>query len=177
VLLDRQVVDLINAMPEQQPYLRGLRAWCGFPQAEVLYARDARAAGRSQYTFWKSLTLAIDGVVAFSTAPLRLATYLGLASIAAATLGAVAAVGVRIQSGSWRVPGLGDAGPIVIVLVLLMLGLGGAQLACLGIMGEYVGRVSTQVRGRPLWIARRTVGYPGPAVGEQAAVGSPADTA
>lgn len=176
VLLDREVVDIINAIPEQHRYLRGLRAWCGFPQAEVLYNRDARAAGRPQYTFWKSLTLAIDGVVSFSTAPLRLATYLGLASIAASTLGAVAAIVLRIRSGSWRAPGLGgDTSPIVIVLVLLVLGLGGAQLACLGIIGEYVGRVSTQVKGRPLWIASRTVGLPGPTPAQKVTVGSPAD--
>jgi dolichol-phosphate mannosyltransferase len=166
VLLDREVVDIINAMPEQHRYLRGLRAWCGFPQTEVLYKRDARAAGRPQYTFWKLLVLAIDGIVSFSTAPLRLATYVGLASIAAATLGAVAAVALRIQSGSWRVPEPGgDVGPTTIVLVLLVLGLGGAQLTCLGIVGEYLGRVSNQVKGRPLWIASRTVGLnPTPSV-------------
>jgi dolichol-phosphate mannosyltransferase len=161
VLLDRDVVDIINAMPEQDRYLRGLRAWCGFPQAEVLYKRDARAAGRPQYTFWKSLALAIDGVVSFSTSPLRLATYLGAASLGVAVLGAAAAVAVRVQSGSWRLPGLAsDPGPVGVLLVLLVLGLGGAQLACLGIIGEYLGRVSTQVKGRPLWIARTTVGLP-----------------
>jgi dolichol-phosphate mannosyltransferase len=161
VLLDREVVDLINAMPEQDRYLRGLRAWCGFPQAEVLYKRDARAAGQPGYTFWKSLALAIDGVVSFSTAPLRLATYLGLTSMALALAGAVAAVAIRLQAGAWRVPGLGhDAGPWTIGLVLLVLGLGGAQLACLGIVGEYLGRVATQVKGRPLWIASQTVGLP-----------------
>ena len=173
VLLDREVVDIINAMPEQHRYLRGLRAWCGFPQAEVMYNRDARAAGRPQYTFWKSLTLAVDGVVSFSTAPLRLATYLGLASTAAAMLGAVMAIVMRIQSGSWRVPGPGgDAGPTAIVLVLLVLALGGAQLTCLGIIGEYLGRVSTQVKGRPLWIASRTVGLSGTGPGGERQVHS-----
>ena len=177
VLLDREVVDIINAMPEQDRYLRGLRAWCGFPQAEVLYKREARAAGRPQYTFWKSLTLAIDGVVSFSTAPLRLATYLGAASMGVAVLGAAAAIAVRVQSGSWRVPGLGgDPGPVAIFLVLLVLGLGGAQLACLGILGEYLGRVSAQVKGRPLWIARKTSGLPGNRR-DGAAISPPAGTA
>jgi polyisoprenyl-phosphate glycosyltransferase len=159
VLLDREVVDIINAMPEQDRYLRGLRAWCGFPQAEVLYKRDARAAGRPQYTFWKSLALALDGLVSFSTAPLRLATYLGAASLALALAGAAAAAVGRMRTGSWSLPGL-DGGPAgtALLLVLLVLGLGGAQLACLGIAGEYLGRVANQVKGRPLWIASRTVG-------------------
>jgi hypothetical protein len=86
---------------------------------------------------------------------------LGLTSIALALAGAVAAVAIRLQAGAWRVPGLGhDAGPWTIGLVLLVLGLGGAQLACLGIVGEYLGRVATQVKGRPLWIASQTVGLP-----------------
>ncbi len=158
-LLDREVVDVIDAMPEQHRYLRGLRAWCGFPQAEVLYKRGARAAGRPTYTYRMLLTLALDGVVAFSTAPLRLATYLGLASIAAAFVAALAVIAVRVQAGTWRAAALGgDAAPVAIPLVLLFLGLGGAQLVCLGIIGEYIGRVSTQVKGRPLWIADRTVG-------------------
>ena len=178
VLLDREVVDIINAMPEQDRYLRGLRAWCGFPQAEVLYKRDARAAGRPRYTFWKSLALAIDGVISFSTAPLRLATYLGAASVALALLGAAAASAAKLQTGFWRVPGLGgDAGPAATLLVLLVLALGGAQLVCLGIIGEYLGRVSTQVRSRPLWIASKTVGLsvdPGPG---KAAISPPAGRA
>jgi len=178
VLLDREVVDIIDAMPEQDRYLRGLRAWCGFPQAEVLYRRDARAAGRPQYTFWKSLALAIDGVVSFSTAPLRLATYLGAASVAVALFGAGAAIAMRLQTGSWRVPGIaGDAGPIATVIILLILGLGGAQLACLGIIGEYLGRVSTQVKGRPLWITRKTVGLPGNRREVGAPLSPPADRA
>jgi dolichol-phosphate mannosyltransferase len=159
VLLDRGIVDIINAMPEQDRYLRGLRAWCGFPQAEVLYKRDARAAGQPGYTFWKSLSLAMDGVVSFSTSPLRLATYLGLASVALALAGSLAAVATRVATGAWQLPGLGpNAGPVAVVLVVLVLGLGGAQLACLGIIGEYLGRVSTQVKGRPLWVARETAG-------------------
>ena len=177
VLLDREVVDIINALPEQDRYLRGLRAWCGFPQAEVLYKRDARAAGRPQYTFWKSLALAIDGVVSFSTAPLRLATYLGAASVGVALVGAAAAVIARIQSGAWRLPGLAnDPGPVGVGLVLLVLGLGGAQLACLGIIGEYLGRVSTQVKGRPLWIASQTVGFTGKRRSVETPVNPPAGT-
>jgi dolichol-phosphate mannosyltransferase len=160
VLLDRAVVDIINAMPEQDRYLRGLRAWCGFPQTRVLYKRDARAAGRSVYTFGKSLGLAIDGLVSFSTSPLRLATYLGVATLVPAVIGAIGFVAIKARSGVWRVPGMGDADPVAVFLVLLVLGMGEAQLACLGIMGEYLGRLSTQVKGRPLWIASKTVGLP-----------------
>jgi dolichol-phosphate mannosyltransferase len=164
VLLDREVVNLINAMPEQDRYLRGLRAWCGFPQAEVLYRREARAAGRPQYTLWKSLSLAIDGLVSFSAAPLRLATFVGAASTTLALLGSIGAIAFRIQSGHWQVPLLGAAvGPVAVLLVLLVLGLGGVQLICLGIVGEYLGRVANQVKGRPLWIARTTSGVQSPA--------------
>jgi dolichol-phosphate mannosyltransferase len=159
VLLDRVVVDILNAMPEQDRYLRGLRAWCGFPQAEVLYRRDARAAGKPQYTFWKSLTLALDGLVSFSTAPLRLSTYLGVGSIFVAIVGVVAALVEKVRTGHWQVPGLGpEAGLPTLVVIFLVLVLGGAHLACLGIIGEYLGRIANQVKGRPLWIARKTIG-------------------
>jgi dolichol-phosphate mannosyltransferase len=151
VLLDRVVVDILVALPEQDRYLRGLRAWCGFRQAEVTYRREARAAGRPQYTFWKSLNLALDGLVAFSTRPLRLATYAGLLSVALSLLVSGLAL-IRSLLASAPSP---TTFPVIVVLVLL---LGGAQLLCLGIIGEYLGRIAQQVRGRPLWITSETIG-------------------
>jgi dolichol-phosphate mannosyltransferase len=150
VLLDRVVVDIMNALPEHGRYLRGLRAWCGFQQSEVFYRRDARAGGRPQYTFWKSLTLALDGVVSFSTAPLQLATYVGLTSL---ILGMVA-VGWDVAAWTGAVHG-----PVISLTAVLVLGLGGINLICMGIVGEYIGRTAQQAKGRPLWIARDTAGF------------------
>jgi dolichol-phosphate mannosyltransferase len=150
VLLDRVIVDLMNALPEQDRYLRGLRAWCGFRQAEVAYKRGPRAGGAPQYTFWKSLTLAIDGVVSFSTVPLRLATYLGAAAVIAAML---ALAWTAMAEGT---TGTRAALPALTPMIVLLVG--GAQLLCLGIIGEYLGRIAKQVKGRPLWIASETTG-------------------
>ena len=156
-LLDKKVVAVIKALPERSRYLRGLRTWCGFRQASVEFDRAERAAGRPQYTFRKSFKLAMDGLFSFSAAPLRLATYLGLWVSGFAFLGVVFTLAQKLFASEFAkihlAPGAGF--PTIVISVLF---LGGVQLICLGILGEYIGRIYEEVKGRPLWIIRDSAG-------------------
>jgi dolichol-phosphate mannosyltransferase len=149
-LMDRKVVDVLKSMPERNRFVRGLRSWAGFRQIGVEYDRDARAAGEVKYTFRKLIRLALDGVVSFSTVPLRMATYFGFAVSFLALLGAAFTILQRIfvdwftSVGFPYVPGF-------YTLFTGILFLGGVQLICLGILGEYLGRIFDEVKGRPLW--------------------------
>jgi dolichol-phosphate mannosyltransferase len=156
-LLDRAVVDVMNALPERSRFLRGLRAWCGFRQTKVEFERQARAAGVPQYTFSKSFKLAMDGVFSFSAAPLKLATHLGLLVSAFAFLGAVFTFLQKVFAKQFAAIGL-EPGPGFPTVVISILFLGGVQLICLGILGEYVGRIYEEVKGRPPWIIRASSG-------------------
>lgn len=158
-LLDRKVLDVMNALPERNRYLRGLRSWCGFRQTSVEFARDARAAGQPQYTFQRSLKLALDGLFSFSAAPLRLATYLGFWVSSFAFLGAVFTFFQKIFAREFARIGLAP-GPGFPTVVISILFLGGVQLICLGILGEYIGRIYDEVKGRPLWVAQDSAGIP-----------------
>jgi len=143
-LLDRQVVDVLNAMPERNRYIRGLRSWVGFQQTFVRFERDPRFAGNVKYTFGKSLALAVNGLVSFSKVPLRLSTYVGL-------LAAVAAILMAILVLYWRivVPHSPLTGFTIILVAIFFLG--AVQLVSIGILGEYVGRIYEEVKGRPLY--------------------------
>jgi dolichol-phosphate mannosyltransferase len=146
-LMDRVVVDQLNAMPERHRYIRGLRAWVGFRQTAVPFERAARHAGEVKYTFRKSLALALNGIFSLSTAPLRAATWLGLI-ISAGSFGLALWAVYRKLSGGFTVPGW--ASTVVIVLFL-----GGIQLLTIGIIGEYLGRVYDEVKHRPLYVVSR----------------------
>ncbi|HRU25030.1 MAG TPA: glycosyltransferase family 2 protein [Candidatus Latescibacteria bacterium] len=156
-LMDRKVVDVLKAMPERNRFVRGLRSWAGFRQTGLEYDRDARAAGEVKYTFRKLVKLALDGVVSFSTTPLRMATYLGFGVSIVALFGAAFTILQRIfvdwftRIGFPYVPGF-------YTLFTGILFLGGVQLICLGIIGEYLGRIFDEVKGRPLWTIRETAG-------------------
>ena len=156
-LLDQKVVAVMNALPERSRYLRGLRTWCGFRQTSVEFDRAERAAGVPQYTFKKSFKLAMDGLFSFSAIPLRFATYLGLWVSAFAFLGAVFTLMQKIFAAQFAKIGLapGAGFPTIVISVLF---LGGVQLICLGILGEYIGRIYEEVKGRPLWIIRDSAG-------------------
>jgi dolichol-phosphate mannosyltransferase len=158
-LLDKKVVAVMNSLPERSRYLRGLRTWCGFRQTSVEFDRHERAAGVPQYTFKKSFKLAMDGLFSFSAAPLRLATYLGLWVSAFAFFGVLFTLAQKIFADQFSKIGLapGAGFPTIVISVLF---LGGVQLICLGILGEYIGRIYEEVKGRPLWILRDTAGLP-----------------
>ena len=161
-LLDQRVVAVMNALPERSRYLRGLRTWCGFRQTSVEFDRAERAAGVPQYTFKKSFKLAMDGLFSFSATPLRLATYLGLWVSGFAFLGVVFTLAQKLFAAQFAKIGLapGAGFPTIVISVLF---LGGVQLICLGILGEYIGRIYEEVKGRPLWILRDTTGLVPPA--------------
>lgn len=153
-LMDRKVVNLLRAMPERNRFVRGLRAWVGFRQVGVEYERHARAGGTPQYTLRKLIRLASDGVVSFSSAPLRLATRLGCIVSVVAFLGTVFTLLQRLFS-TWFA-GIPASGYATIVMAILFLG--GVQLLCLGIIGEYIGRIYDEVKGRPKWIVWESLG-------------------
>lgn len=151
-IMSRRVVDEINAMPERSRFVRGLRSWVGFRQTGLEYERAARAGGQTKYTFRSLLKLAFDGIFSFSFVPLRLSTYLGLTLSLAGLLYALF-VAVRSFLGEFE----GLAGwPTVVVSILI---LGGVQLIMLGIMGEYLGRIYEELKGRPLYIIHEKIGF------------------
>jgi len=156
-LLSRRVVDTINAMPERNRFVRGLRAWSGFRQTGVVYERAARFAGTTKYSFSQLLKLATDGLFSFSTVPLRVATYLGLSVSAFAFFGAIITLIQKLFAAQLKRVGLEPVAgfPTIVISVLF---LGGVQLICLGILGEYIGRIYEEVKGRPLWILRDSAG-------------------
>lgn len=151
-LLDRQVVDVLNAMPERNRYIRGLRSWVGFQQTAVRFERDPRFAGEVKYTFGKSLALALNGLVSFSKVPLRISTYVGL-------LAAVAAILMALLVLYWRifVPHSPLTGFTIILVAIFFLG--AVQLVSIGILGEYIGRIYEEVKGRPLYTLAEVGGF------------------
>jgi glycosyltransferase involved in cell wall biosynthesis len=143
-LMDRKVVDLLNSMPERNRYIRGLRAWIGFRQIAIPFERPPRFAGEVKYTFWKSLGLAVNGIVSFSKVPLRLATYLGLFVSAASFLLGIYFIVEKLRG---ELPVRGWASTVVIILFL-----GGIQLLTIGVVGEYLSRIYDEVKKRPMYV-------------------------
>ncbi len=151
-LMDRQVVNFLNAMPERNRYIRGLRAWVGFPQTAVKFERPPRHAGDVKYTFRKSFRLAINSLVSFSIVPLRLATYLGL-------LAALLAIAMMILVLYWRLYEANSPIDGFATVVIANLFFGAVQLICIGILGEYIGRIYDEVKGRPLYTLAEIAGF------------------
>ena len=150
--MDRRVVDLLNSMPEQNRYIRGLRSWVGFRQTAIQFERDPRFAGEVKYTFRKSFTLAVNSLVSFSKVPLRLSTYLGLCSAFFAALMALLVLYWRLYQP--HSPIIGFAAIMIAILFL-----GSVQLVCIGIVGEYIGRIYEEVKGRPLYTLAEISGF------------------
>lgn len=150
-LMDRQVVDVLNSMPERNRYIRGLRAWIGFRQTAVKFERDPRFAGEVKYTFKKSLALAINSLVSFSKIPLRLSTYLGLFSALIALFMALLVLYWRLQQPNSPVTGLAT-------ILIAVFFLGSVQLISIGILGEYIGRIYEEVKGRPAYTIAEIAG-------------------
>jgi polyisoprenyl-phosphate glycosyltransferase len=145
-LLDRKVVDVINNMRERHRFLRGMSVWVGFRQTGVPYKRAARYAGETKYPLKKMVKFAGDAITGFSYLPLQLATYLGFIAAGLSILAIPVVVAARI-AGSQAF--FGQATTLIAVLFL-----GGVQLISLGILGEYIGRIYDEARGRPLYIVR-----------------------
>jgi glycosyltransferase involved in cell wall biosynthesis len=152
-LMDRQVVNALLRMPERDRFLRGMVSWVGFRQIAVPYKREARFAGTTGYSLVKMIGFAIDAIVSFSFAPLRLAVWTGFFVLGLALLGIVYAVILRFFADpSHWVRGWAS----IFVSILFM---GGVQLISLGIIGEYVGRIYGEVKQRPLYFVRERFGF------------------
>jgi dolichol-phosphate mannosyltransferase len=145
-LLDRKVVDEINALTEHHRFFRGLSIWVGYKQIAVPYKREARYAGETKYPLRKMLQLAMTAITGFSFFPLQAATYLGFISSGIAIVVIPIVIVMRLIGNQAF---LGQASTLIAVLFL-----GGVQLISLGILGEYIGRIYDEVRGRPLYIVR-----------------------
>ena len=149
-LLDHKVVEVIRRLPERNRFMKGLFAWAGFRQAAVSYHREERKLGTSKFNYWKLWTLAVDGITSASTVPLRVWSYVG----ALVALGALAYAGfIVVRTLAFGIETPGYASMMVAILFL-----GGLQLLSLGVLGEYVGRILTETKQRPLYVVSERVG-------------------
>ncbi len=143
-LLDRRVVDSLLALPERNRFMKGLYAWVGFNQVGVEYVRGPRAGGKSGWSYVRLFNFAVDALTSFSSMPLRLASVAGFAISLLGFLYAAFVIAKTLLFGT-DVPGYAS-------LMVMIMFLGGVQLFCLGVLGEYVGRLYTEAKGRPLYI-------------------------
>jgi len=146
-LLDRRVVDVLITMREHHRFFRALSIWVGFRQTAVEYKRDPRYAGETKYSIKKMVKLAVSAITGFSFWPLQMAMYLGFISSGISIIAIPVVIAMRL-TGSQEF--LGQATTLIAVLFL-----GGVQLISLGILGEYIGRLYDEARGRPLYVVRQ----------------------
>jgi dolichol-phosphate mannosyltransferase len=166
-LLSRNTLDALKALPDQPQVYRLLVPWFGFPSGEVTYQRDPRVAGHTKYPLRKMILLAVDSIISFSVAPLRLAIWLG-------TLAFFVCLGTLVYT--LAVYAAGDTAPGWTSLIIAVLFIGAVQLICLGVLGEYLGRIYTAVRQRPTYYVAEDTGtaaaptmgiaWPGPRRGQ-----------
>jgi dolichol-phosphate mannosyltransferase len=145
-LLDRRAVNAILAMPERHRLLRGMSSWIGFRQFGLKYDRAARFAGTTKYPLRKMINLAMDGIFSFSTVPLRSITVLGALTSGVAAMGLLYSLVMRLFTPHWVTGGT--------TLILAILLVSGVQMVCFGVLGEYIGRIYTEIKQRPLFVVR-----------------------
>jgi len=150
-LLDRQVVEAIKRLPERTRFMKGLFAWVGYKQTSVLFDREPRYSGGTTWNYWKLWNFALDGIISFSFLPLKVWSYVGVTISIISLLYALMLV-VRTLVFGVDVPGYAS-------LMVAILFLGGIQLITLGVLGEYLGRVYEEVKGRPLYLVREEYGF------------------
>ena len=150
-LLDRRALSALNSMRERNRFLRGMTVWVGYTQTAIPYDRDPRFAGDTKYSLRKMTRFSLDAIFSFSHMPLQAATVLGFVFSLVAFLGIPVAIGFRIA---------GQFVPGITTLLLVLLLLGGIQLITVGLIGEYLGRVYDEVKGRPLYLVRARLNMP-----------------
>ena len=157
-LMSRAVVDTLRAMPERDRFVRGMVSWVGFEQTALPYKRAERFAGQSKYPLRKMLRFATDGILSFSTKPLQMSVGVGMISAVIALMGIAYALFLRVFTSTW-VEGW-------TALMIAVLFIGGVQLVCIGILGEYIGRIYNEIKNRPLYVVQEYVGFleNGPAI-------------
>ncbi len=151
-LMDRRVVDALLSMPERDRFVRGMVSWLGFSQAAVEYHRAPRLAGITKFSLFKMIRFALDGIFSFSILPLRLATWTGFAASGLAVFGIIIVLLEKFFGVVGLVRGWSSA-------MIAELFIGGVQLICLGIIGEYVGRIYGESKRRPLYIVKEKMGF------------------
>ena len=150
-LLDRRVVEAIKKLPERTRFMKGLFAWVGYRQTSVLFDREPRYSGKTTWNYWKLWNFALDGIISFSFLPLKVWSYVGI-SISLISLMYALMLVIRTLMFGVDVPGYAS-------LMVAILFLGGIQLITLGVLGEYLGRVYEEVKGRPLYFVREEYGF------------------
>jgi polyisoprenyl-phosphate glycosyltransferase len=150
-LLDRRVVDAVKQLPERTRFMKGLFAWVGFKQTSIFFDREPRFRGVTKWNYWKLWNFAIDGIVAFSFLPLKVWSYVGVVISLVSLLYAIYLI-LRTLIFGIDLPGYAS-------LMVAVLFLGGIQLISLGIIGEYLGRVYEEVKGRPLYFVKEACGF------------------
>ncbi|MDX2271851.1 MAG: glycosyltransferase family 2 protein [Cyanobacteriota bacterium] len=150
-LMDRQVVEALKQMRERTRFMKGLFAWVGYRQTAIYYDRAPRYQGTTQWNYWRLWNLAVEGITSFSSLPLRVWSYLGVGLSMVALLYALYLV-IRTLILGVDVPGYAS-------LAVIMLLLGGIQLVSLGVIGEYLGRIFEEVKGRPLYLVQKAYGF------------------
>ncbi|MBI5163543.1 MAG: glycosyltransferase family 2 protein [Magnetospirillum sp.] len=152
-LLDRKVVEVLNAMPEHARFMKGLYAWVGFRQVSIPFDVAPRAAGTTKFNLFRLWRLAVDGITSFTDVPLKVWTFVGMLAAAFGLLYGILFI-VKTMILGIDVPGY----PSLIVAIMFF---GGVQLISLGVIGEYLGRIFSEVKARPLYVVRRAFGFDG----------------
>lgn len=150
-LMDRRVVEVLNKIPERTRFMKGLFAWVGFKQVGLLYDREPRYLGKTKWNLWKLWNFALDGITLFSTAGLKIWSYVGL-TFSLLSFCYASFLIIRTLVYGKDVPGYAS-------IMVTILFLGGLQLISLGIIGEYLGRVYAEVKGRPLYVIKDCYGF------------------
>ncbi len=159
-LMSRRVLDILNSMPEQHRFIRGMVSWIGLRQVPIAYDRAPRHSGESNYPLAKMIGLAFDALTSFSIMPLRLASYVGL------LLGVLSILAVGYTLGSWALGRVVEGWTSLLTVVLII---GSAQLILFGLLGEYVGRMYLETKRRPLFVIDQVLTQDGAAAGEHRA--------
>jgi dolichol-phosphate mannosyltransferase len=151
-LMSRRVVNILNEMPEKDRFIRGMVSWIGFQQISIKYVRQERFAGETKYPLKRMLSFALDGILSFSSKPLKIAINLGMFCAFLALIGIFYALGLKFFTDVWIVKGW-------TALMIAILFMGGVQLVCIGILGEYVGRTYIESKNRPLYVVKEKIGF------------------
>mgnify|MGYP003966410761 CR=1 FL=1 len=150
-LMSRKVVDVLKNMPEKDRFIRGMVSWVGFKQTGVLYKREKRFAGESKYPFRKMLRFAIDGILSFSSKPLKISVWIGLLCAFLALTGIISVIYLRVFTNTWV-----EGWTALMIAILFM---GGIQLVSIGILGEYIRRIYNESKRRPLYTVEKYIGF------------------
>ena len=149
--MDRRVIEALRRLPERSRFMKGLFTWVGFRQTGVVYERQVRAFGTSKWKYWRLWNFALDGIASSTTLPLRIWTYAG-AGLSALAFAYAAFLVVHTVINGVDMPGYAS-------LMVVVLFLGGINMLTLGVMGEYIGRIYTEAKGRPLYLVRESYGF------------------